>query len=283
MKKYVIVAESGADLSKELIEKYNIKIAPMHIEMEGTDYLDGQLSIEEMDSYYQRTKKVPHTAGASPYHYEQIFTEIKKENPEAIVLHLCYSAQLSVCFQNSLIADDKQLRIYRIDSKQVSIGQAFLVTKVAKLIEAKPDIETEELLKQIDMIVEKMRFHFVPGNLDYLKAGGRVSNAQYLGAMLFRIRPLIELLDGLMISTKKYRGLKKEIVKEMVAGFFANNNIDKETVFIGCSGATEEDVKDAMMKQVAEYGVKEILWFEAGTVITCHAGPGGVGIGGSEV
>ena len=59
--------------------------------------------------------------------------------------------------------------------------------------------------------VEKARFAFFPGDLEYLKAGGRVSNAAYLAATLLGLRPLIEILDGKLVGTKKYRGSSEKI------------------------------------------------------------------------
>jgi len=283
MRKYVIVAESGADLTPEQIAKHQIKIVRMHVEMDNRDYIDDEITIKDLTDYYDRTHKVPKTAGVNPHQFEEIFAEIKRETPEAVVLHLCYSAQLSIGFQSSLIANDEEMSIYRIDTKQVSVGQAFVVLKTVELIEKQPEIEPEDLVKQIEAIVKKTRFHFVPGNLDYLRAGGRVSNSQYLGAKLLRVRPLIELLDGLMISTKKYQGAKKDIMRKMIDEFFKNNNIDKDLVFTGCSVFIEEDIKEAMIAQIKTYGVKNIIWFTTGAVITSHAGPGGAGLVGMEV
>jgi len=283
MKKYYIVVESGADLSREMIEKHDIRVAQMHVEFEGKDYLDDSVSIGELTGYYERTGKVPKTAGVSPNQYTEIFEEIKKENPEAVVLHICYSAQLSCGFQSSLIADDDALQIYRIDSKNVTIGQGLIIAKTIGLIQNEPEIKPEELVARIEAMAAKTRFCFVPGNLDYLRAGGRVSNAVHLGATLLKLRPLIEVIDGLMLSTKKYRGSEKRIVRSMLSDFFNRFNIDKEEVFCVYTRDINSDTKTEMEKLAEEAGIKNVLWFKAGGVITSHSGPGGIGIAGLEV
>ena len=56
---------------------------------------------------------------------------------------------------------------------------------------------------------------FIPGDLDYLRAGGRVSNAAYLGAKILGLHPLIEIQDGKLISTKKYRGSMARVIVQM--------------------------------------------------------------------
>jgi len=131
VKKYVIVAESGADLSLETREKYGIYIAQMHVEFDGLDHLDYSVSLDELTDYYKRTGKVPRTAGVNPYQYSEVYQRIKTEHPQAIVLHLCYSEQLSCSFQSAVIADDRTMKIYHIDTKNVSIGQGIIIIKRA--------------------------------------------------------------------------------------------------------------------------------------------------------
>jgi DegV family protein with EDD domain len=233
MRKYVIVAESGADLPQEIVERHNIYVVQMHVEMDGRDYLDDSVSMEELVSCHKRTGKIPKTAGANPSQYAEIFSAIKEKHPDATVVHVCYSAQLSVCYQSALIADDGTIPVLNIDTKNVTAAQGFVVVKTAELIEKQPDIEPEELVAQVEAIVEKVRFIFVPGDIDYLRAGGRVSNAQYLGARLLRVKPLIEVKDGLMISAKKYSGSTKAIMQKVMTDYFEQYCIDKEKMYLG--------------------------------------------------
>lgn len=59
MRRVILSTESVADLPKDLIEKYLIQIIPMHVIMDGKDYLESELSIEEVFDYHRRTKKYP--------------------------------------------------------------------------------------------------------------------------------------------------------------------------------------------------------------------------------
>jgi len=283
MKKYIIVTESGADLSSEMIEKHDIRVAQMHVEIDGEDHLDNTVSMEDLTGYYLRTGKVPKTSGVNPNQYEEIFHAIKNENPEAIILHICYSAQLSCGYQSSIIADDSTIPIYRVDAKNVSVGHAFIVMKAVELIEKQPDIMPEKLVEFVEEIAAKTRFSFVPGNLDYLRAGGRVSNSQYLGAAILKIKPLIEVIDGLMISTKKYRGSRKKIIDRMLCDYFEKYNIDKDYVYFVYACVLDNAIKNDMEKLAAQAGIKEVIWLKTGGVITSHSGPGGLGIAGLEI
>lgn len=77
MTKIILSTESGADIPTDLAQVYNFKIIPMHVIMEGTDYLDGSLPVEKIYDYYRRTKKIPSTTSTNTYEYMDFFLESK--------------------------------------------------------------------------------------------------------------------------------------------------------------------------------------------------------------
>jgi len=282
MKKYIFIAESGADLPQAFVDAHDIRVVQMNVEIDGQNYLDQEVDLDFLVDYHKRTGKIPKTAGANPAQYAEVYEAIKAEHPDAVVLHICYSEQLSVSYQSSVIADDGSLQMYHIDSKNVTAGQGIVIMKAVELVERQPDIEPDELVAYIEEIISKIRFSFIPGDIDYLRAGGRVSNAQYLGARLLRVKPLIEVVDGLMLSTKKYKGSKKDIVLKALAEFLEKNPIKKDKMLLGYVYSLEDSIKEEMEAMVAAAGVGEVEWIKAGAVITSHSGPGGVGILGIE-
>lgn len=282
MTKYTIVTESGSDLSNDIVEQHNIQVLPMHVLIGDKDYPDGAISIEELCGYYDETGKVPTTSAVNPDEYRKTFEKIRAENPNTIIIHISYSSHLSSTFQNSIIADEGMNDVYHIDALNVSAGLALIVIKTIQLIEKNPDIAPEDLVELVKGYATSTKFSFIPGNLDYLRAGGRVSNAQYLGAKMLKIKPLIEVSDGKLLSTKKYRGSSKRIVKQMIKDFFLEFNMDKKEICIIYVYEMDKDIKEDIENYVRELGVKEIVWLKAGGVITTHSGPGGVGIAGIE-
>lgn len=283
MRKYYILVESGADLSPELIETYDIRVAPMHLSLDDKDYLDGEISVEDACAFYDQTGRIPKTSAVSPFEFIEVIEQIKKENPEAIIVHIGYSAKLTSSFQNSLIAGEGFDSVYHIDTSNVSIGQGYVVIKAADLIERNPDIAIEELISKVEEFAQKTKFWFVPGNLKYLRAGGRVSNVKTLLASLLHIKPLLELIDGKMYATKNYRGSINNVALKVISDFFKWNKLDKETLFLGYTHSIEPELKEKMDEHARSFGVKNVIWFKAGAVITSHAGPGGVGIAGIDL
>ncbi|MCX5780391.1 MAG: DegV family protein [Firmicutes bacterium] len=273
MKKYVI----------DLVELYGIYVIPMHIIMDDVDYQDGSIPVTEVYEYYLRTKKIPKTSAANPHEYVTAFQKITAENPEAIIILISYSSQASSTYQNAHIASEGIENIHHIDSLNVSGGEAAIILKAVELLEKHPDIQTEDLIKKIESFVARARVSFIPGHLEYLKAGGRLSNAAYLGASLLQLKPLIEIVDGKLVATKKYRGAMKNIAEKYLPEYLDRYNLDKAQLCLLHSLGLEENIKLRMEQISQAKGFQTIVWIQTGCVITAHSGPGSVGIAGFEV
>lgn len=283
MRKIIFTTESGADLPKQLAEKYNIKTVPMHVVMDGTDYKDdGSLPVSKIYDYYNRTKLIPSTTSTNPNEYEEFFAQIKAENPDCTIVHIGYTSKASSSFHNAEIAAENFEDIYLIDALNVSAGLTVVTLYAAQLLESNPDIPMDELIQKIQASVPKSRMSFVPGSLEFLKAGGRVSNAAYISASLLQIKPLIELIDGKLVSAKKYRGKMSRVAEELLKDYLKKYPIDKKQIYFVFSIGLDEQVKVQMEQSAKEKGFENVTWIQAGSVISTHGGPGAFGIAGME-
>lgn len=164
----------------------------------------------------------------------------------------------------------------------VSAGLTVVTLYAAQLLESNPDIPMDELIQKIQASVPKSRMSFVPGSLEFLKAGGRVSNAAYISASLLQIKPLIELIDGKLVSTKKYRGKMSRVAEEPLKDYLKKYPIDKKQIYFVFSIGLDEQVKVQMEQSAKEKGFENVTWIQAGSVISTHGGPGAFGIAGME-
>ncbi|MRH41411.1 DegV family EDD domain-containing protein [Aquibacillus halophilus] len=283
MRKIILSTESGADLPEDLATKYNVQVVPMHVVMDGQDYLDGSLLVEDIYDYYDRTKKIPFTTSTNPHEYHDFFTRIRTEFPNCIIVHIGYTSKASSSFQNALITAEEFDDLFLIDALNVTGGLAAIVMYAATLLEDEPAIEPERLVDKIESIVPKSRLAFVPGSLEFLRAGGRVSNVAYLGGALLKIKPLIELIDGKLVSTKKYRGKMSGVTEKLMQDYLNQYDIDREQLYFIYSIGLDESIKLRMDETAKENGFNNVKWIQAGAMISTHAGPGGIGIAGIEV
>lgn len=283
MRKIILTTESGADLPVEWTEKHQIQVVPMHVIMDGQDYLDGELPVEDIYDYHDRTKKIPSTTATNVHEYHEFFLKIKAAFPGCTIIHIGYTSKASSSFQNAIIATEDLDDIFLIDALNVTGGLAAIVMYAVRVLENEPTIEPGQLLEKIESIIPKSRLAFVPGSLEFLRAGGRVSNLAYLGGALLKIKPRIELVDGKLVSTKKYRGKMEEVAEKLMQDYVTQYNMDKEQLYLLYSLGLDEKIKQRMDEIAKENGFKQVIWIQAGAMISTHAGPGGFGIAGLEV
>ncbi|TDL31126.1 DegV family protein [Jeotgalibacillus sp. S-D1] len=282
MRRIILSTESGADLTEDLAVKYDIQVVPMHIIMDGKDYLDGSLPVQDIYDYYGRTKKIPSTTATNAHEYEAFFTTIRENFPDCFIVHIGYTSKASSSFQNAVIAAEEFEDIFLIDALNVTGGLAAIVLYAADLLETEPDIEPEHLVKKIEAVVPKSRLAFIPGSLEFLKAGGRVSNMASLIGALLKIKPCIELKDGKLVSTKKYRGNMSGATEKLLNDYLNEFNIDREQLYFIYSLGLDERIKQQADEIAKENGFQHVRWIQAGGMISTHAGAGGFGVAGLE-
>jgi DegV family protein with EDD domain len=281
MRNIVVAADSGSDLSKELIEEFQIRIIPLAVIMDNKVYLDGTIPIERVYEYYDRTKKVPSTSAANVEQFKSFFEQIRKEDSESIILYVGYSSNASSTYQSAKIAAEEFENIYTVDSLSVSGGHASIVLKAAEIVrDSASDRPMEEIVAEIEEYVQRARTSFMPSSLEYLKAGGRVSNAAYLGASLLKIKPLIMIENGFLVAAKKYRGPMKIVAEKYFKEFVEEHNLSKNIFYILSTVGLDPAILEHMTELARQNGFQKIRYIVCGCVISCHGGPGALGFSG---
>lgn len=273
MKKYIIVAESGSDIPKDLVEKYGIYIVPMHVSFGEDVKDDGSFPPSEVCDYYQKTGKLPKTSGCNPEDFVKVFDEILEKYPDCHIVYMAYSAVTTCAYQSAKIAAENIKNISFIDTKHVTVGQCAAVIRMAEELEANLDWTVEQVEAAAKRIAESVRMCFTPSNLDYLRAGGRVSNATALCGNILGIHPKIELLDGYLKATKKYRGKMDKVVLKLITDFVNEHNLDRKELWMGNTNGFSAELKEKAIALATELGFEKVNWMLAGGVITTHGGP----------
>ena len=280
MNHYIITTESGSDLPKEYVERFNVKIIPMHVTMGNETLADGSFEVKKAFDYYDETGTLPKTSGTTPDDNLKIFSKIREEHPEAHIIHIGYSAVTTVSFNAAHIAAEDFENIHLVDAKHVTLGLSAVVIATAQFIDENPTVSPEEIVAFVEEIRERTHMVFIPRTLLYLKAGGRVSNLAFHSANLLKLHPTIVLDDGYLVSGKKYRGSFERCLNKMLADFFNMRNVDPNTVLVGGAPGVTPEHKETVLNYVEQQGVLNPVWNGTGAVISSHGGPGAIGIVG---
>jgi DegV family protein with EDD domain len=275
-RKVMISTDSTADLTPELVEKYNVKVVPLGLEMDGVLYQDGvDITPDDLYAYHQKTGNLAHSSAYSIGDYEDHFSALVEQGYD--VVHIGLGDFLSCTLHNAQLAAEEMEHVFVVNSKRLSTGIGLLVLKAAEL--AQEGLSAKEIAEQMEEAAYHVDASFVVDTLEYLHAGGRCSGVAKFGANLLKIKPQIVVYDEKMDTGKKYRGkitaCREQYMQDQLHDL---DDVCLDRVFLTHSGMPQEEIDLALeqLKSLADF--KEILVTRAGCVISCHCGPGTMGI-----
>ncbi len=277
MNNYVILTDSGTDLTKEMAAECGVEIIDLTVSIEGMEPVANS-DVDPKELYAMlRDKKSASTSAINLETFKERMAAHLKEGED--VIYLGFSSGLSYTFTaGSLAADELReeypdRRVYAVDTLCASLGQGLLVYLAAQLKANGADID------EVKTFVEENRLNlchwFTVDDLFFLKRGGRVSGATAVVGTMLGIKPVMHVdNEGKLIKVSVARGRRASIdalfakIKDTIKG-----DPKDATVFIS-HGDCEEDAKYLGDRIVNELGVKELKIGYVGPVIGSHSGPG---------
>lgn len=274
--KIKILSDSTCDLNQELLIQHNITMVPLSVVMDGKDYKDGvTITPTEIFAHVAAGGELCSTSAVSIGEYLDVFGQYAAEYDG--IIHINIGSGFSTCYQSACLAAEDFPNVRVIDSRNLSTGQGLVVLKACELAENCNDLD--ELADQLRSFTKKVEASFLVDKLDYLVKGGRCSSAAALGANLLNLKPCIEVKDGKMTVVKKYRGNYAKCLSTYVKERLADReDIDSNHLFVTKTEVTD-DCHQAVMENVAAYGdFRNVHVAVAGCTVSCHCGPGTLGV-----
>ena len=271
-----IISDSTCDLSAALLQQYDIALTPLTVVKNDEQFKDGiTITPADIFAHVDAGGALCSTAANSIGEYADVFEKYVSDYDGVILITI--GSGFSACYQNACLAAEDFPNVRVIDSQNLSTGQGLVVLKACELAKTATDLDA--LAEQLRAFTEKVEASFVVDKLDYLVKGGRCSSAAALGANLLNLKPCIEVKNGKMSVGKKYRGNYAKClgnyVKERLEG---REDIDCGTLFITQTIVSDEAYA-AVRNAVAEHSHFEHIYeTTAGCTISCHCGPGTLGI-----
>jgi DegV family protein with EDD domain len=274
-----VISDSTCDLSKELVERYDISILPLHILLGDEEYEDGvDIMPDEIYRWSDEHKLTPKTSAPSIERAKELMTPFLKQGMElvcfAISEDMSTSANIMRLAAEELDAEDK---VFVIDSMNLSTGIGHLVIEAAVM--AKQGKNGREITEQIEELRPYVRASFVVDTLTYLYRGGRCSGLSAMVGGALKLHPMIVVRDGKMSATKKYRGNISRVIMNYAKDLENDmRNAKTDRVFITHSGCDRDTVLQ-VRNYLEELNIfDEILETRAGGVVSSHCGPGTLGV-----
>ncbi|MFC7371770.1 DegV family protein [Fictibacillus iocasae] len=277
--KVKIIADSGCDLPKQILDNLQIEMMPLIVQADGEDYLDRK-TIEPLQLYSKmRNGSATKTAQVSPLTIKETLTTYAKQNIP--VIYITLSSGLSGTFQTAVLMKnevseefpDSSVAVF--DSLGASLGYGLMVYEAALLAEKGECFEN--ILSMLSTFRENLQHIFTVDDLEYLFRGGRVSKtAAFMGSLL-KIKPVLHMEDGKLFPLEKVRGRKKAFARMLELMKERTGDTSNMTLAISHG----DDIESAnVLKEmiIKEFHTNEIIINMIGGAIGAHAGPGTVAL-----
>jgi DegV family protein with EDD domain len=277
-----IISDSTCDLSQQIVDKYDIEIVPLTINIDGKIYKD-RIDIEPNDfySFLEELDKYPTTSMPSPTDFMKTMEKAVADGHDEI-LCICMSSGTSGSYQSAIIAkndfleDDryKSIKVHVVDSKSMSHGSGWLILKSARLREKGA---TFEELVEFNEVYKKNVKHFLSiDDLGHLIKSGRLSNASAIIGKILKIQPIMTMKNGKGAIVAKVKG-RKRVFKHYVSEFKLRVDMDlTDFIIIGYTSdeILAQNLKNTIINETSFKG--EIFIMQMGVVVGNHVGLGAI-------
>ena len=274
-----IITDSTCDLSNELIQKYDIQVLPLYVNLGDESFRDKEdITVEQVYEWSDKHKTTPKTAAASIGEVMEVLEPYKEAGDDVIIFSI--SESMSSINQNMRLAAQEleyEDHIFVIDSMNLSTGIGLQIIEACEM--AQKGMAASDIADYINNLRPKVRSSFVIDTLVYLARGGRCSSVAALIGGVLNIKPKIVVEDGKMIVAKKYRGPYKKVIKQYVKEMEADLlKARKDRVFITHTPC-DDGIVDGVRSYLEELDYfDEILETNAGCTVGSHCGPNTLGV-----
>ena len=278
---YIIATSSTSDLPRTYLEEHRIPFIPYRFTINEQPAED-DCREESRAAIYAGMRKgdILKTSMINEFVYYDFFKELLDTGKDVIFLDM--SEKMSVSFENccraaeSIRGEYPDQRLCVMDTRCISGGLGLLVMHMVAQMESGADFDAVVRWGEENKL--KIAHRFTVDDLNYLKAGGRVSNAAALVGSMLAIKPVLYVPDrGTLDVAKKVRG-RKAAVKAILDGALHDLSQVKDPtglkvhILQADCRADAETVRDGLRAAYPQLG--EISITGLGVVIGAHCGPG---------
>lgn len=264
-----LVTDSTSDVPPDLVQRFNIRVVPSLVVIDGRPYQDGVEMTRE--TFYQRLATfdlLPTTATPASGEFEAAY----RSCPEGPIVSIHTAATLSGLFNAARVgAESLGERVTVIDSGSLSLGVGWQLIAAGEAIEAGASLP--DVLKAIDAIRRRLKVFALLDTLENLRRSGRMSLLKASIAGALQIKPIIELAEGSITAVAQNRTIKKAMT-DFIARVRALGRLERLAVMYTDDPVLADEAREALADQCSS----PPLMAQAAPTIGTHIGPGAVAV-----
>jgi DegV family protein with EDD domain len=275
-----LITDSTCDVPRELIERYDIIVVPMHL-IWGDEMFRDRVDIAP-ETFYRRLAEdaeYPTTAHPTPEEFLAAYRNVIQAGAEEIVV-IAISSEQSGAFQSASQAGtmiDHAVHVFDSRSNTMGLGWQVLAAARARESGAAPS----GMIQAGDGVRQNLAHYVFLDTMEYLYKGGRIGGATRLIGSLLDIKPLVyvDRDTGRVEAAARIRTRKRGL-ETLYRRFFEQIDTRKTMHVAVMHGDAPEDAKEIADRIEREYSPTELLVGITGPVLGVHTGPRAIALCG---
>lgn len=279
-----ILTDSHSGITKEESEQKDVRVLPMPFYFGEECYFENKNLTR--DEFFRRINQgeTVSTSQPSPADVCDFFDEALRDYEQ--VIYIPISSGLSGACQSAMsIANDEKYenKVFVVDNGRVSTP---MHRSVLDAIELRDEGYTAAEIKQmLENARADMNIYIAVDTLEHLKRGGRISKTSAMIGSVLNIKPVLQFDVGTLDTYKKCRGFqaaKKAMIEAMKNDLNTKFKkwYDKNEVYLLAASSSGKEETEKWINEIKEaFGGMEVMCDDLSLGVTCHIGPGGLGIG----
>lgn len=277
MQRALVAVDSGLDIPAELLEQYNIAQIPVHVTWQGRQYRDKlDLELDELFDQGKDNDDFPTTSQPSPGEFADVYRKLTEEADIILSWHI--SSTLSGTWASARAAANmlsSDIRV--IDTRSVSMGGGLQALAAADVLQKGGT--AQEALAAGQAAGDRMKIRLVLNTLDYVIRGGRISRLEATIGSLLRIKPMLAIDDGVILTAGRVRSRRAstDLLVNTVARACESADGSGFVAAVGhaCAPHDRDSLIDRLLAMLPK---AKIIPYQVGVAIGAHGGPGVLGV-----
>jgi len=274
-----IVMDDAGDIPAEAVDQYNIVVVPVNITFGTEEFLSG-VDLDQT-GFYKKVKEVgednfPKSSQPTPFQFAEHYRSILAEGEDEI-LTITVGKKLSGTYDSALAAGEElrgQGALHLFDSAGGSAAQGYMVLEAARMADEGRSVE--EILARLRVMRQQQLVVFLIDSLEYAVKGGRVGSLQSSFASLLRIKPIMQLKDGLIVEAGRVRTYNKAL--DYIVVRVAEQVGDKPVKLALIHAHDPAGAAQLRQRARQRLNVSEEFESEMAVSVAINLGPGALGI-----
>lgn len=281
MSRVKIFVDTGADMSAETAEKYNIGIINFICMFGEKGYVAGEeLSNAEFYEKLLASEVLPTTSQTPPAVMYEVLKTAAEEYDS--VVYFTISSKASGQFNNArlnaeqIAEENPKADIRIVDSMSFSVYISEAAILLRRLLD--DGTELDEALEKAKKVFDAYEAYILVDTLKFLEKGGRITKTSAIVGGLLDIKPVLTVKNGLIEPLEKIRG-KKRIYGKLIDLIKENPEFDdeKREFLVVDSNSEYGDKMTELLKE--EFEIEDIVRrYEFGPIVGTHIGNGALAI-----